>query len=308
MNVLKSIKLWVKALRAPFFQAVIIPTILGATVAWYHTGVFYLDYFLLSLLAVIFVNAGTNLTNDFFDHKSGNDEANKQFTPFSGGSRVIQDGLITPSKIRVVSIVCFFIAIVIGLYLAFMRGWVILVIGMVGVFSGYFYTATPAKIGYSGWGELLAGINCGPLVLLGSYYVQTKTITPEAIIISLPVGLLITAILYINQFPDYSCDKEVNKKTLIVRLGPDKALSGYFILVIFTYLIIGIGTVLRIIPWIALVSFVTLPIAIKALLSLKKYYNSGRKLIPAMGSTIAMHLLIGLLLSGSYITSGILNI
>ena len=308
MNILSTIKLWVKALRAPFFQAVIIPAGLGTAIAWYRTGNFHLGYFLLTLCGVLCINAGTNLANDYYDHKTKNDDINKEFTQFNGGSRVIQDGLIPARTILTVSIVCFCIAAVIGLYLTYILGWVILAFGIIGIVSGFFYTASPIKIGYRGWGELLAGLNCGPLVLLGAYYVQAKAFSLEALLISLPIGLLITAILYINQFPDYICDKSVNKKTLIVLIGPEKAIMGFYILMILSYLIIGIGSIFNITPWITLVSLITIPFALKASLELKKNYNGGKKLIPAMGSTIATHLFVGLLLSGSYIVGKFLNI
>lgn len=308
MKALSNIALWIKALRAPFFQAVIIPAVLGTAIAWYRTGHFHLGYFLLTLFGVILINAGTNLTNDYYDHKTRNDEINTEFTQFNGGSRVIQDGLIPAKTILIVAIVCFCLAAVIGLYLTWARGWVILALGFFGVVTGFFYTAAPVKIGYRGLGEFIVGLNCGPLVLLGSYYVQAKTFSLEALIISLPIGLLITAILYINQFPDYECDKASKKQTLIVLLGPEKAKTGYYILLILSYLVICIGSLLQITPWITLISLITIPLAIKASSVLKNHYNGGRKLIPAMGSTIAMHLLIGLLLSGSYIVGRVLSI
>ena len=94
-----QLKLWIRTTRAPFFQAVIVPAFLGAAVAWYETGIFFIWYFLLALLAVVCVNAGTNLANDYFDHKSRADDINKEATAFSGGARVIQEGLISPAKI-----------------------------------------------------------------------------------------------------------------------------------------------------------------------------------------------------------------
>ena len=128
MDLLSLIKLWIKALRAPFFQAVIVPTVLGAAIAWYRTGIFYSGYFLLTILGVVFVNAGTNLANDYFDHKSRADDINKEYTPFSGGSRVIQEGLISQEKIYLAAIVSFCPAFLIGLYLSYVRGWAILII------------------------------------------------------------------------------------------------------------------------------------------------------------------------------------
>ena len=104
------LKLWIRALRAPFFQAVIIPAVLGTAVAWYETDTFLPGYFVLVLLGVVFLNAGTNLANDYFDHRSGADAANMAPTPFSGGSRVIQDGLIAPGRICSASLLFFALA------------------------------------------------------------------------------------------------------------------------------------------------------------------------------------------------------
>ena len=102
--------LWIRAMRAPFFQAVIIPVLLGTAVAWYETGIFFIWYFLLAFLGVVCVNAGTNLANDYFDHKSRADDINKEVTPFSGGARVIQEGLISPAKIYQASWIFFWLA------------------------------------------------------------------------------------------------------------------------------------------------------------------------------------------------------
>lgn len=300
-----QLKMWIKTLRAPFFQAVIIPTVLGAAIAWYRTDVFYFGYFLLTIIGVVFINAGTNLVNDYFDHKSRADDINKEFTRFSGGSRAIQDGLISPEKIYLAAIIFFSLAILIGLYLTYIRGWPILIIGSIGVLSGYFYTASPIKIGYRGWGEFLAGLNCGPLISLGSYYIQTQSFSLEALVVSVPVGLLITAILYINEFPDYIYDKASKKETFIVRIRPERAIKGFYLLLIFSYLIIIVGSLIRIIPWLSLISLITIPLAWKAARLLRINYKGGRKLIPAMSNTVTTHLLTGLLLSLSYVIARI---
>jgi len=150
-----QIRLWARATRAPFFQAIIIPIVLGTTVAWYKTGIFHPGYFLLALLASVFMNAGTNLANDYFDHKSGSDQANNEPTAFSGGSRVIQQGLISPEHIFIAALLFFGLAILVGLELFQQLGWPILIFGTIGLLSGYSYTASPLKLGYRGCGEFL---------------------------------------------------------------------------------------------------------------------------------------------------------
>ncbi|UCG94026.1 MAG: 1,4-dihydroxy-2-naphthoate octaprenyltransferase [Candidatus Aerophobus sp.] len=298
-------KLWIRAMRAPFFQAVIVPSLLGTAIVWSRTGKFYWQYFLLATLAVVFINAGTNLTNDYFDHQSRSDDINREATPFSGGSRVIQENLISPGRIYRTSLIFFGLAALIGLYLTFARGLLVLVIGILGVLSGYFYTASPIRIGYRGWGELVAGLNCGPLVVAGAYYVQAQTLSLEALFISIPVGLLIAAVLYINEFPDHACDKVAGKNTLIVTMGRERARKGFYSLLLGTYLFIILGAILRIIPWTVIVSLLTFPLAWKAMKIVHSNYSSTQELIPAMSSTVTIHLSVGILLSLGYILARI---
>jgi 1,4-dihydroxy-2-naphthoate octaprenyltransferase len=302
---LGQIKLWLRATRAPFFQAVIIPIVLGTTVAWYKMGIFHPGYFLLALLAGVFINAGTNLANDYFDHKSGSDPVNNRPTTFSGGSRVIQQGLISPRQIFIAALLFFGLAVLIGLILYRLCGWPILIFGTIGLLSGYFYTAPPLKLGYRGCGELLVGLNLGPLVVLGAYYVQAKTISLDAFAASLPLGFLITAVLYINQFPDYFTDKMTKKNTLVVIMGRGKAIKGFYLLVVFVYFVITAGIVMRIAPWPVVVSFLTLPLAWKTIRLAAANYTGTEALKPVMANTIIMHLLVGLLLSLGYLAARI---
>ena len=182
-----EMKVWIRAVRAPFFTASLVPVLLGAVVAWHRTGIFNWGYFFLTLMGIIFINAGTNLTNDYFDHTSKNDELNRNPTPFSGGSRVIQEGLIKPRKVLYAALAFFALGSLAGLYLNHvLEGNIILVLGIIGIFLGFFYTADPLRIGYTGFGELVVGIGLGPLVVIGSYYVQAPELSREAFCVSLP--------------------------------------------------------------------------------------------------------------------------
>lgn len=288
-------------MRAPFFQAVLVPVVLGTAIAWYRSGIFYWQYFLLTTLVVIFINAGTNLANDYFDHQSRSDDINRDATPFSGGSRVIQENLISAAKMYRSSLLFFALAAVIGLYLAFTRGLLLLIIGIIGVLIGYFYTASPIKLGYRGWGEFVAGLGCGPLVVLGAYYVQAQTLSLEALFISIPVGLLIAAVLYINEFPDYACDKKAGKNTLIVKMGRKRARKGFYSLLLIAYLFIILAAILKIVPCTLLISLLTFPLAWKAMKIAHSSYASKQEILPAMSGTIIIHLSVGLLLSVGYV-------
>jgi len=307
--VTEFVKKWIKAIRAPFFTASVVPVLVGTALAWNITGKFSLAKFILVLLGVPLFNAGTNLANDYFDHKTGNDEINKNLTPFSGGSRVIQNGIIPPRHILMGSFLFFGLGSVIGLYLnAVTPGNLILYLGIIGLLSGFFYTATPVLIGYRGVGEFVVGLNLGTLTIIGAYYVQAHSVSWSAFWISLPIGFLVAAILYINQFPDYEADKAVNKKHLVVRLGKRKAVYGYYFLICATYLVIAGSVIFRMVTPFALISFLTLPIASGAIKILKANYDKIAELIPAQAKTIQTHLFTGLLLSLGLVMGRILNI
>jgi 1,4-dihydroxy-2-naphthoate octaprenyltransferase len=292
------IKKWIKAIRAPFFTASAIPVLVGTALAWNMTGRFSLYKFLLVLVGVPLFNAGTNLANDYYDHKTGNDDINIHITPFSGGSRVIQDGLVPSKHMLIGSFLFFGLGSVIGLYLnAVTPGNLILYLGIFGLSSGFLYTATPVLIGYRGVGELLVGLNLGTLAIIGSFYVQAHSLSWSAFWISLPIGFLVAAILYINQFPDYEADKAVNKKHLVVRLGKKRGVYGYYLLISATYLVIAGSVIFKMVTPFALVSFLTLPLAIGAVKVLKSNYDKIAELIPAQAKTVQTHLFTGLLLS-----------
>ncbi len=270
--------------------------------AWFSLGAFDLTYLVLSLIGAVCINAGTNLANDYFDYKSGCDSVNEGFSsPFSGGSGLLPRGVLNPRKVYVASLVSFVLASIIGLFLALTRGWVIVVLGLIGVFSGYFYTTQLAPRGI---GELIVGINCGPLVVLGSYYIQTQTIALEPIVASIPIGILILEVLWINEIPDYYADAKAGKKTLVTRIGRKKAVDVYGILMFSTYAVVLLGISLSLIPVFTLLSFLTIPLAIRSVYVAKRNYEDPRKLIPANAGTVLVHLFTGLLLCTAYVISG----
>jgi len=292
------VKKWIKAIRAPFFTASAIPVLVGTALAWNMTGKFSLYKFILVLVGVPLFNAGTNLANDYYDHKTGNDDINTSLTPFSGGSRVIQNGLIPAKHMLIGSFLFFGLGSIMGLYLnAITPGNLVLYLGIFGLLSGFLYTATPVLIGYRGVGELVVGLNLGTLTIIGSYFVQAHSVSWPVFWMSLPIGFLVAAILYINQFPDYEADKAVDKKHLVVRLGKRRAVYGYYFLIASAYLVIGGSVLFRMVTPFALVSFLTLPLAIGAVRTLKSNYDKIAELIPAQAKTVQTHLFTGLLLT-----------
>jgi 1,4-dihydroxy-2-naphthoate octaprenyltransferase len=285
-------------MRAPFLTGAIVPVILGTCVAWALNGVFFLDVFLLTLIAGMSIHVGANVANDYFDHRSGTDDINIEYVrPFTGGSRMIQRGWLSPREVFAESMMFFALGSGIGLYLAFTRGIEILIIGVIGVGSGFFYTAPPFRLVNRGIGEVFIGLNFGVLMTLGSYFVQAQILSWDAIFPSIPIAILITAVLFINEFPDYDADKAVGKLTAVVRLGRERASKGYVILMISLYLSILIPVVLGLVDWYTLLGLATIPAAILACRYALHYHDLSLPLIPAYASTITNHLFTGLFLS-----------
>ncbi len=304
---MKRLLLVLEELRAPFFSASIVPVVLGASVAWSETGVFSLGLFVLTLVAGVCLHAGTNVANDYFDHKSRDDEINVEFVrPFSGGSRMIQRGLLTPRAVLIQALVLFAAGGAIGAYLVATRGLVILALGVVGAFCGFFYTAPPVNIAARGIGELTVGLNFGTLMTLGAYYVQTGRFSTAAFLASLPVTILIADVLYINEFPDYSADKAVGKTHLVVRLGKERAVWGYLAITLGAYVSILVPVIARAIPPYCLLGLVTLPIAMKAIRVAVENFADSNKLAPANAATIQIHLLTGLLVAAGFLLDRVL--
>ncbi|MBI4295844.1 MAG: 1,4-dihydroxy-2-naphthoate octaprenyltransferase [Chloroflexi bacterium] len=292
-----KLKSWLMAVRLSFLTAAMVPILLGTAIAWLKTGTLAWGIFLLTLLAGLLIQAGTNIFNDYFDHKSSNDEVNREFVrPFSGGSRVIQLGLLTPVEALVGAILLCFLSAIIGFYLAWLRGPAILVLGAIGLLSGVFYTGG-LNWAKRGVGELLVGLNFGILMTLGAYYVQTQTLAWLPVVAAIPVSLLIFAVLYINEFPDYTADKQVGKNTLVVRQGRERAVALYSFLMLAGYFAVAIGVVARVLPLTTLLGMLTLPLSLKAIQYARIHHSSSFDLIPANALTVTTHLATGLLLT-----------
>ncbi|MFV2041174.1 MAG: prenyltransferase [Candidatus Hydrothermarchaeales archaeon] len=301
----QGLGLWSNAMRAPFFTASIVPVLLGGSVAYFEAGVFDPLNFILTALGVVSLHAGGNMFNDYFDYKSGADILNESPTPFSGGSRVLVDGLLKPGTILAASIIATVLGLALGGFLALRLGPVIVVLGLLGVICGLAYSAPPFKLAYRGLGEVVVALVFGPLITTGSYYAQTGSLTHAPVIASLPIAILIAAALYINEFPDYEADKKAGKNQIVVQLGLRRAVNGYGLLLSTTYVIILLGVVSGDMPLLALLGLLTIPQAMKAYGLLKKHHKDIPNLLPANALTIKIHLQTGLLLSLGYIASAL---
>lgn len=220
----KKLKAWVQASRPPFFIATLIPLAAGAVVAG-QQGAFSVIPFALILFASFLVHFATNITNDYFDHMQGTDAGAS-----IGGSRVLQDGKITLPELRHAIILLYIVAAIIGLSLTFsLKLWAILPLMAFAAFSSFFYVAPPVRYGYHGLGELFVGINMGPVMVLGCSWVLLGHVDWTALPVSIPIGLMVSLILYYQSIPDIDTDEQAGKRTLAVRLGKKKALYGLWV-------------------------------------------------------------------------------
>lgn len=298
----KKVNAWIIETRYPFLAITIIPVFFGMAIALAKRNVFNPFYFILTLVGAIFLHLGTNIINDYFDHKSGNDEINREFVrPFSGGSRMIQLGLLTSMEVLSGAIIFFIMGILIGLYLVYQCGLPLLFLGLAGVISGFFYTAPVFNWVSKGIGELLVGLNFGVLITIGSYYVQTKTFSPEVFWASLPLGILVSAILWINEIPDYNADKEVGKDTLVVRMGRKRAAKIFGYILLNSYVLLIIGIILGYLPAIMLFGLVSLPFAIQSIIYANKFYSSPFDMAVGNGFTVLCFNISGIVFILSYL-------
>ncbi|MBZ0273508.1 prenyltransferase [bacterium] len=217
---------WLRAigLFRGFLIVSLIPYSIGVMVAWKIAGRLDALAFGVALAGVWLVHAGANLLNDYYDHLSGTDDQNDVRTPFSGGTRVIQDELLSARAIRNAGWLAFVAAAPVFAYLAQLRGPMVLGYAAAGATAGIFYTARPVGLAYRGLGEVTIGVVFGPLLAAFGAYVQMGRVPAEALASGVVLGLWSAAIITVNEVPDFAADEEAGKNNLVVRLGPDRGL------------------------------------------------------------------------------------
>lgn len=207
------VRAWVLASRPKTLPVAIAPILIGSAMAW-DDGGFHSGAALIAAACALLITIGTNLCNDYADFISGADTEDRK-----GPTRVTQAGLIAPGHVKAATILVFFLATVLGMYLVDRGGWGVLLIGLASIVAGILYTAGPWPYGYKGLGDVFVLIFFGPVAVAGTYYVQTLELTSTVIIAGFAPGLLSVAILTVNNIRDIEEDRNVNKKTLVVRFG-----------------------------------------------------------------------------------------
>lgn len=291
-----------RATRLPFLSATIVPVLLGIVIAA-RQGSFDLLTAVLTVIGASFVQLGLNVANDVFDTAQGADDANVTPTKFSGGSRVIQYGLVSFRRMATMAALFYVGAGLIGLLLLALRGSpALLAIGVVGFIVSIGYTAPPLKFVYRGLGEIAVALGFGPLMLVGAYVVQTRgAVTWEPVVASLPIALLVALILYVNEIPDRRADARAGKRTLPVRLSPSTVIAVYRIAVIAAYAILCGGVIVGSLPVPALLALLTIPLARQVSRGLEPNYDNPYGLMSIMAVNINVHLYAGVLLLAAYL-------
>ncbi len=288
--------------RPQFLILTPILIILAMGMALYN-GQFNFLYLFLSLLGLLLLHISVNTLNDYSDYKTGID-LNVKRTPFSGGSGMLPSKSLSSSTVLKMGLISFLLAVPIGVYFLIERGLSLLPIFILGAIFVLWYTSTIARLGY-GLPELAAGLGLGTLPVFGTFLIFTGQFSWEILYASVPSGILVCNLLYLNEFPDIEADTMGGRRTLPILLGREKAAYFYGFLTILVYLWIAVGVILDLMPIWTLLGLLTMPFAIKAMKGAITF-KTVEELIPSLGANVMVVLLTQLFLGIGYIRARIL--
>jgi 1,4-dihydroxy-2-naphthoate octaprenyltransferase len=254
---LSSFHIWLMAARPRTLPAAAAPVLVGTAYAG-TLGTFRPLTFVATLLGALLIQIGTNLSNDYSDARRGADTEDRL-----GPVRVTAGGLVPPKQVLIATYVAFGLAVLVGVYLIVTSGWELLLVGIASILAGVLYTGGPRPYGYEGLGEVFVFLFFGLVAVTGTFFAQTEQLAWEAFVLAVPVGLLATAILMVNNIRDLETDRRAGKRTLAVRLGRDRARIGYALLVYLAFVTAPLAWVFggeQLSPWL-LLPWVALPLA-----------------------------------------------
>ena len=291
-----------RATRAPFLSATFAPVFLGLAVAA-RVGLFDALTAVITVVAASAVHLGLNVANDVFDTLQGADDANATPTKFSGGSRVLQNALVTIREMSMLAIGCYAVAAVLGLALLVLRGSpALVVIAALGFCISVAYTMPPFKLVYRGLGEIATAIGFGPVMLLGAYTVQSRgSLSLEAFVVSIPVALLVALILYVNEIPDRAGDAKAGKRTLPVRWSEATVIRAFDLAAGGAFVSVAAGVAVGLLPIPALLVLLAIPLALRVHSGLTRFYGNPYALMDTMAANIQLHMNVSLLLFVGYL-------
>ncbi|MHB1450491.1 MAG: 1,4-dihydroxy-2-naphthoate polyprenyltransferase [Coriobacteriia bacterium] len=284
---------WLLAIRPKTLPAAASSVIVGTALAWFDGG-FALGPAIAALVIALLLQIGSNLANDVYDDERGADTADRL-----GPTRVTHTGLLSRTQVKTGMKVVLGLAFVLGLYLAWVRGPLVLLIGAAAIVAAVAYTGGPYPLGYHGLGEVFVFLFFGLTAVVGTYWVQTGTSTPLVWLMAVPPGLIITAIIVVNNLRDIEQDRVAGKHTVAVRIGVEATKTEYAICIVGAYLVVGGAVVAGALPAATLAVVLSAPIAWRA--SRIVYTQAGRPLNAALALTGQTALVFSVLFAASLV-------
>jgi len=293
-----AVRIWLMAARPRTLPAAVAPVLVGTALAATE-GTFRVIVFVAALVGSLFIQVGTNLSNDYSDARRGADADDRL-----GPVRVTAGGLVPPRQVLIATYVAFGVAVLAGIYLIAVAGWELLAIGVASILAGVLYTGGPRPYGYEGLGEVFVFLFFGVVAVSGSYFAQVQRLEWEAFALSIPVGLLAAAILVVNNVRDLETDRRAGKRTLAVRLGRGRTRSLYAAMVYVAFLIVPVTWLAgadAIDVWVML-SWLALPLAVPVVRIVRNRAD-GASLNGALARTGLVQLAFCVLLSAGLLLS-----
>jgi 1,4-dihydroxy-2-naphthoate octaprenyltransferase len=285
-----SARIWLMAARVRTLPAAIGPVLVGTALAGF-LHVFHPLRFLAALVGAIFIQVGTNLSNDYSDARRGADTEDRL-----GPVRITAGGLVPPRQVLLATYLSFGVAVLAGVYLIAVAGWQLLLVGAASILAGVLYTGGPRPYGYEGLGELFVFLFFGIVAVVGSFFVQVKHVDWEAFALAVPVGLIAAGILMVNNIRDIETDRRARKRTLAVRLGRARARGLFAVTIYAAYALLVITWVRGPLSPLVMVPLLTLPVAAEIVRVVRNRVD-GRSLNRALAQTGLLQLAFCMLLS-----------
>ena len=293
---MSGLRIWLMAARIRTLPVAVAPVLVGTALAGFQ-GVFHPLRFVAALIGAVFIQIGTNLSNDYSDARRGADTEDRL-----GPVRVTAGGLVPPRRVLVATYLSFGIAVLAGGYLIAVAGWELLLVGAASILAGVLYTGGPRPYGYEGLGEVFVFLFFGIVAVAGSYFVQVKHLEWEAFALAVPVGLIAAAILVVNNCRDIDTDRRAGKRTLAVRLGRDRTRLLFASMVYLAYLMTPVTWAFGPLkPWV-LLPWLTLPLAAQ-LVRVVRNKTDGASLNEALAQTGMLQLAFCTLLAAGLLLS-----
>jgi 1,4-dihydroxy-2-naphthoate polyprenyltransferase len=289
-------RIWLMAARPRTLPAAIAPVLVGTALAGF-AHVFHPLRFIAALIGAVFIQVGTNLSNDYSDARRGADTEDRL-----GPVRVTAGGLVPPQQVLVATYASFGVAVLAGAYLIAVAGWQLLLVGAASILAGVLYTGGPRPYGYEGLGELFVFLFFGIVAVAGSFFVQVEHLNWEAFALAVPVGLLASAILVVNNVRDIDTDRRAGKRTLAVRLGRERTRVLYAVIVYGAYVLAPVTWLFGPITAWVLLTWLTLPVA-TGVVRLVRNRTDGPSLNQALAQNGMLQLAFCMLLSAGLLLS-----